>query len=213
MKLAILGFLLVSLGAPALAAEPDQLVGQKAHFKLDKNPKRTSSMIKDGTFLGTIKKYHPDTDAGPAMEVTLDYKFNVQWVGDQTGVETGFIDYQYFTPEFLESLRKNKKYESENFKAIHQGYESVKTLSGKSYPNCDIVLLYDIKDTLNNELRSTLSGFLASIVQAKTQADIQDLKVQIRVYPGIPVLGAVQIDVSGKYEGMAVKAGADYEAH
>lgn len=212
MKQIIVSFLCLYLGTFALASEPENLVGQKANFKLDKNPKRTSSLITNGTLLATIDQYHPDMDSGPALEVALKYKLNVQFVGEQIGTETGFIDYEYFTPEFLEKLRKEKKYESENFKAIHQGFETVKTLQGKTYPDCDVILLYDIKDTLNGNLRSALSRFLGSIVQAKNQSDIQDLKVLLHVYPGIPVLGGVQIDVSGKYEGMALKAGADYQA-
>ncbi|MFM8269859.1 MAG: hypothetical protein ACKN9V_06680 [Pseudomonadota bacterium] len=212
MKQSILSFLCFWFSVAATASDPGLLVGQKANFKLDKNPKRTTSMLKDGSFLATIKNYHPNTEAGPAMEVDLDYQFDVQLMGKQTGVETGFIDYQYFTPEFLENLRKEGKYESKNFKAIHQGYKDVKTLQGKSYVHCDVILLYDIKDTLNNRLKSTLSEFLATIAQAETKSDIQDLKVLMHVYPGIPVLGAVLMDVSGKYEGMAVKAGADYQA-
>lgn len=212
MKRPILSFLYLCLSATIMASDPGLLIGQKATFKLDKNPKRTTSMLKDGTFLATIKNYHPQTEAGPAMEVDLDYKFNVQLMGEQTGVETGFIDYTYFTPEFLEKLRKEGKYESPNFKAIHQGYKDVKTLQGKSYPKCDVILLYDIKDSLDHRLKSFLSDFLATIANAETKSDIQDLKVLMHVYPGIPVLGAVLMDVSGKYEGMAVKAGADYEA-
>jgi hypothetical protein len=212
MKLAILSFLCFCLSASVFASDPESLVGQKAPYKLDKNPKRTTSMLKDGNFLATIKNYHANLSTGPAMEVDLDYKFNVQLMGEQTGVETGFLDYEYFKPGFMEKLRKEGKYESENFKAVHQGFKDVKTLQGKSYPNCDVVLLYDIKDSLNNRLKSTLSEFLATIAQAETNADIQDMKVLVHIYPGIPVLGAVLIDVSGKYEGMAVKAGADYVA-
>jgi hypothetical protein len=212
MKTAILSLFFLCLSASVFAADPESLVGQKAPYKLDKNPKRTTSTLKDGNFLTTIKSYHANLSSGPAMEVDLDYKFNVQFMGEQTGVETGFLEYEYFTPEFMEKLRKDGKYESENFKAIHQGFKNVKTLQGKSYPNCDVVLLYDIKDSVNNRLKSMLSEFLATIVQAETKADIQDMKVLVHIYPGIPVLSAALIDVSGKYDGMAVKAGADYQA-
>lgn len=200
------------LSSSVIAYDPGLLVGQKANFKLDKNPKRTTSMLKDGTFLATITSYHPDLSNGPAFDVALDYTFNVQLMGEQKGVENGYIDEEYFTEEFLINLRKNGKYESENFKAIHQGYKNVTTLQGKSYPNCDVILLYDIKDSKDFPLKSHLSGFLAKVGRLETKADIENMKVLMHVYPGVPVLGSVLIDVSGTYEGMAVKAGADYMA-
>jgi hypothetical protein len=196
----------------ALSQDPDLLVGQKANYKLDKNPKRTTSLLTDGKFLATIKKYHPDAEGGPAMEVDLDYQFNVQFMGEQKGVESSLVDHKYFTEDFLNELRKNGKYESENFKAVHQGYKDVKTLQGKFYAHCDIILLYDLKDTANMPLKSDLSKFLATIVRTDIQADIQNMKILMHVYPGVPVLSAVQLDISGKYDGMAVKDGADFVA-
>lgn len=203
--------LVLFMGAGVVfAGSPEDLIGQKAFYKLDKNPKRTTTLLKDGNFLATITHYHPEADGGPAMEVALDYKFNVAMVGEQKGVENTLLDHKYFTPEFLEQLRKDGKYESENFKAIHKGYEDVKTLEGKKYSHCDVILLYDIKDSKDVPLRSDLAGFLSTIVRADTKADIQDMKVLMHVYPGLPVLSAAQLDISGVYEGMAVKAGADF---
>ncbi|NBX93473.1 MAG: hypothetical protein EB078_00730 [Proteobacteria bacterium] len=214
MKQALIAFTVVfTTMIWALEKGPEDLIGQKANYKLDKNPKRTTSMLKDGTFLATITHYHPNAEGGPAMEVALDYKFNVAMVGEQKGVENALLDQAYFTPEFLEKLRKEGKYESENFKAIHKGYEDVKTLEGKIYAHTDIIFLYDIRDSKNMTLHSDLASFLAAIVRAETKADIEDMKVLMHVYPGVPVLSAVQIDVSGKYEGMSVKAGADYQSH
>lgn len=204
----ILHFLSLFFCTNLMAIDPDLLVGQKADYKLDKDPKRTTSLLKKGTFQAVIKGYHPNADGGPAMEVALDYRFDVEFMGEQKGVETGLLDYEYFTEEFLIKLRKEGKYESDNFKAIHQGYKDAKTLQGKTYPHCDVILLYDIKDSV---LRSGLGSFLASIIQAENQSDIKDMKVLAHLYPGIPVLGAVKIDVSGKYSGMAIKAGADYQ--
>lgn len=211
MKTLIIQLLVFSLSSFVFATDPETLVGQKAFYQLDKNPKRTISLLKDGNFLSVIKRYLPDAEHGPAMEVDLNYRFNVQLMGEQTGVETSQLDYEYFTAEFLDKLREEGKYESPNFKAIHQGYKDVKTLEGKFYANCDVILLYDITDTAQLNLRSGLADFLAGLVDRHPKSDVQDLKVLAHVYPGIPVLGAVQIDISGKYEGMNIKAGADYK--
>lgn len=211
MKTLIIQIFMLSLTGLTFATDPETLVGQKAFYQLDKNPKRTISLLKDGNFLAVIKRYLPHADHGPAMEVDLNYRFNVQLMGEQTGVETSQLDYEYFTKEFLEKLRKEGKYESPNFKAVHQGYKDVRTLEGKLYPQCDVILLYDITDTANMDLRSGLTDFLAGLVDVNPKSDVQDLKVLTHVYPGIPVLSAVQIDISGKYEGMNIKAGADYQ--
>lgn len=212
MKSMLMGLLTFLFSLNCLGQDPGLLVGQKANYKLDKNPKRTTSMLTDGNFLATITKYHPNAEGGPAMEIDLDYQFQVQLMGEQKGVETTLVDHKYFTEEFLNELRTKGKYESENFKAIHQGYKDVKTLQGKFYAHCDVILLYDLKDTQNMPLKSDISGFLATIARTEIHADIKDMKVLMHVYPGVPVLSAVQLDISGKYEGMAVKAGSDYVA-
>jgi hypothetical protein len=186
MKLALFASSLVC--AVSLASVPE-IVGQKAHYKLDKDPKRTSSLIKSGKVDVAVTQ-HIATASPPAYEVTLNYKFDIQLLGPQEGSQPETVDAEYFKPEFLENLRKTGQYEGINFKAKHQGYADAKNLDGKVYKNCDKILLYDFKDA--------------------DYDDIQDLQVVAHIYPGVPVLGAVKIDASGKYNGMPVKVGGDF---
>ncbi len=178
-------------------------VGQKAHYVLDKDPKRTTSMIKSGTIDVMVTK--PLLDAAPpAYEVSVKYKAKISLVGDQEGEQAKAIDAEFFTPEFLEKLRKEGSYIGPNFKAKHQGYADAKNLDGKLYPHCDKILLYDIKD----------SGYADEFTRVffdLDRFDIENLQIVAHIYAGVPVLGAVKIDASGIYQGMNVKAGGDFQ--
>jgi hypothetical protein len=178
------------------------IVGQFANYILDKDPNRTSSMIKSGTV--KLKVVQQLEQAGKeAFQLDMDYKMNVSLMGNYEGTETRVLEKEFFTPEFLEKLRKEKHYEGEFFKADHKGYADTKTLEGKFYTHCDLVLLYDMKDP----------GMFAEPLAAAfgvDRADIEDLKALVHVYPGIPVLGGAKVDVSGKSSGMSMKAGGDY---
>lgn len=194
--------LLSVLSTLAFGASKDP-VGQKAHYQLDTDPTRTSSMIQSGTIDATVGALHADAQP-PAYEVQIAYSFDVSFMGLEEGTKTELVDTTYFTPEFMENLRQTGHYESADFKAKYLGVEDAKTLDGNTYPHCDRVQLYDIKQG------SALSGFIQSIF-AFERADIQDLVIVGDIFPGVPVLGAVKLDASGTYDGMAIKAGGDYQ--
>jgi hypothetical protein len=181
----------------------EELVGQTANYQLDKNPKRTMSMIKSGTVKTSILGFLETTPQGPAYDVEVSYKMNVAMMGLKEGNQKKAFEREFFAPEFLENLRKNGSYEGKYFKAKHQGYADAKNLDGKFYPHCDRVFIYDIQEP----------PIFADILAVPLEIDrgkLEDVKVLAHIYPGIPVLGAVKIDLTGKYSGMSVKAGGDY---
>jgi len=196
-------------------------VGEVADYRLDRNSARTSSMIKSGTMQTKVTKELPDAADGPAFEVALSYDFDVQFVGHQQGTELVDVADEFFTEEFLQKLRTDGAYESPEFKIKHQGYADARNLDGKFYPHCDKLLFYDVKTD-----KETVAGNSAPLVRMAVQlldsaadaydvdpnATIEDLKILAHVFVGIPVLGAAKIDMSGKYSGMSIKAGADYIA-
>ncbi len=186
-------------------------LGQAANYKIDKDAKRTSSMLKSGTIKLSVPKEGQDLSKGPAYEVHIDYKFDIALMGPYQGNKITQIEKEYFTEEFLVTLREKGHYEGQYFKANHLGYADAKNLDGKFYAHCDKILLYDIKEPAN---LSMFSEFLATVLaeQGADRENIQDLKVLAHISTGIPVLGAVKVDVSGVYNGMDVKAGGDYIA-
>lgn len=186
-------------------------LGQSANYKIDKDPKRTSSMLKSGTIKLSVPNEGKDQSMGPAYQVKIDYKFNVALMGDYEGTKETQIEKEYFTEEFLQELREKGHYDGQYFKADHVGYADATNMDGKFYPHCDKILLYDLKEPSNLNF---FKDFLATVADPlfADREDIQDLKVLIHVFVGVPVLGAVKIDVSGIYQGMNVKAGGDYTA-
>lgn len=180
------------------------LVGETANFNLDKDPQRTSSMIKSGTVKTTVVKYIDTEPNGPAYQTNIDYDFRVTLMGNQKGTEEVLAEESFFAPEFLEKLRQTQHYEGQYFKADHKGYADATTLDGHFYPNCDKVYLYDIKDPRRvlGKIWATISG----------RADLKDPKILAHVYPGVPVLGGVKLDVAGISSGMKIKFGLDYVA-
>ena len=181
------------------SAYAESIVGQTADYILDKDPKRTMSMIKSGTVKATIRNFLP---ASQRYEVDIAYKMNVSLMGIYEGSQSNPFEKEFFTPEFLENLRKNGFYNGAYFKAKHRGYADTKTLNGKFYKHCDVVFLYDLQ-----EPPPLLDG-IADILGIR--GGMQDMTALVHIYPGIPVLGAVKIDVAGKYSGMKIKAGGDY---
>lgn len=199
-KINMLVGLFVFISVNAFAAD---IVGQKADYQLDKNPQRTSSMIKSGSVTATIANFLENDPSGPAYEVNIDYLFKVTFMGTYQGTEAANLEKEFFTEAFLENLRKTGHYEGANFKADHKGYADAENLDGKFYSHCDKVLLYDLKKP----------GFFTRLVGEMIgmgRADLKNAKVLAHIYPKIPVLGAVKIDVSGVASGQNVKVGGDY---
>lgn len=186
-------------------------LGQSANYKIDKDPKRTSSMLKSGTIKLSVPKEGKDQSKGPAYQVKIDYKFTVALMGDYEGSKETQIEKEYFTEEFLQELREKGHYEGQYFKADHLGYADATNLDGKFYPHCDKILLYDLKEPSRLNMFKDLLATVADPGFANRE-DIQDLKVLTHIFVGVPVLGAVKVDISGIYEGMNVKAGGDYVA-
>jgi hypothetical protein len=208
LKFSLLSFILLFSNASKAGIDP---LGQSANYKIDTNPKRTSSMLKSGTIKLSVPNEGADQSKGPAYQVKIDYNFNVVMMGPYKGSKVTQIEQEYFTEDFLKNLREKGHYEGQYFKADHLGYADATNLDGKFYPHCDKVLLYDLRDPSDLNLFKDL---LAKMVnpQDGDREDIQDLKVLTHIFTGIPVLGAVKVDVSGVYQGTNVKAGGDYMA-
>lgn len=209
LRFAILGFCFLISSVLSAAIDP---LGQSANYKLDKDPNRTSSMLKSGTIKISVPKEAKELSQGPTYNVRIDYDFKIVLMGPYQGTNETQIEKEYFTEEFLENLRKTGHYEGQHFKADHLGYADAKNLDGKMYPHCDKVLLYDLKQPTALNFLSDLLGTMATAEIIPDRADMENIKVLAHLFAGIPVLGAVKVDVSGTYDGMPVKAGGDYMA-
>ncbi len=185
-----------------LAASENPL-GEMARYTVDKDPKRTSSMIKSGRLDAQVSQFLTESSA---YEVAISYTFQVQFAGNQQGTEKANIDESYFEDAFLENLRQTGHYAGAEFKADHIGYADAKNLDGKFYAHCDKIKFYEIKQSPSY----ALYWLATSLLGGNFRADIENLVVIAHVFPNIPVLGGAKVDVSGTYQGIKIKAGGDY---
>ena len=213
--LLIASALLMSQTALSNSDELRNPVGETALYKLDNNGSRTTGMIKKGTFHAKVLKFNPNSADGPAYKTRLKYDMKISWVGRKTGTKDVEVPQRYFMPEFMQELRTKKKMSFPQFKVAHQGRATVKTKEGKRYRNCDKVLIYDI-DTGNgfapNEFSQLLEQSVLQVMQVTgaVREEVQNLRILAHVKKGVPVLGAVKIDISGTARGFNFKAGFDY---
>jgi hypothetical protein len=168
-------------------------IGERANYVLDHSSSRTSSMILDGTMTSVVNGASGD---GTGYVVQLDYRMKLRLLGTKSGSKSMAVDTAFFTPEFLVQLRNQGSYVGAHFKVQWLGYEDATTSDGRFYQACDKVRIYDI---------DTAAPFSFG-------DDIDDMQIKADIYYGVPVLGAVKLDVSGKYAGQNVKMGVDYRA-
>jgi hypothetical protein len=203
-------FLIAFLFFQSIAWSATDPVGERAYYVVDTNPARTSARIKKGNFETRVTKFLSELESGPAYELEIDYQFWIQFMGLQSGIERHTIDEQYFSQEFLKKLRETGHYEGSTFKATHRGYADAKNLNGISYLNCDVLFLYDIVVTTDATGLARVMNHLLASVTGDESNKIEHLSALTHIYPGVPVLGAVKIDMAGTYQSHPVKVGGDY---
>ena len=183
-------------------------VGETADYTVDRSRNRTSSMVLSGNMTAAVTQSLPD-NTPPAFEVKIDYTFRIQFVGTQTGTEVMPVDGVYFAPEFLVDLRRNGSYESPQFKVRHLGFGDARNMDGALYANCDKILIYDIQTTSALPFVTVAKRLLGA--ESGFDNSIEDMEITAFISYGLPVLGAAKLDITGVYNGMNVKAGADYD--
>ncbi len=111
-------------------------------------------------------------------------------------------------------MRDEGEYHGQRFKVKHLGFGDARNMDGNSYMNCDYLLFYDIETDQSNFFnfifKKVITESSSSAAVSFSSGEIEDLEVRAYVKYGVPVLGAVKLDVSGRYRGRFVKAGADY---
>lgn len=185
-------FFALAIAGSAFGDQRDPL-GERADYKVDRSSSRTSSMFTGGSLEAVITEALPDNGNGPAHRTKIDWTLKVQVIGNQSGSRDVKVPDVYFSPEFLDELRIKGTYEGPDFKLKHMGFGDAHNMDGAFYPNCDKILIYDMPNV------------------ARANADIDDLEILAHVQYGIPVLGAVKMDIKGKFRGQRIKVGADYK--
>jgi hypothetical protein len=201
----------LGLASSAFASGGDRdPTGESAHYTVDRASARTSGLVLGGELTASVTGLRGDLPGGPAYEGKIDYTFRIQFMGTRTGTEIVNLPVAYFTDQFMADLRANGSFEGPTFKVQHLGYADAANMDGGRYPNCDKIRIYDIQQEASLEIVRIAKALL--IVNPAEADGIDDLVIVGHIFQGVPVLGAVKLDVSGKYSGMNVKAGADFDA-
>lgn len=202
---------ILTLGFTSNASNVRDPVGESANYQLDKNGSRTTGMIQSGSALATVTEFLPDHENGPSYNVSLDYDFVVQFYGRQKGTTKWEFAKEFFEEEFIVNLRARGSYETPDYKIRHEGYADARNMDGSVYPHCDKILIYDVKIPEPSEVAKILYSSVGIDPKIANKPPIEDLKIKAHLYAGVPVLGAVKLDLSGIVQGMNAKAGFDFK--
>lgn len=203
----------LSMAPVALGEMPTRdPVGETANYDVERSSGRTSSMIQGGSMATKIVSANPSHPDGPMYNLNIDWTLRIQLVGTRRGTRVVEVPESYFTPQFMQDLRVNGEYVGPTFKVRHLGYADARNMDGAFYAHCDKILIYDIEETANEAIIDLARSFLIPGRDATEAGDeIEELEIVGHIKEGVPVLGAVKIDMTGKYQGQRVKAGADYK--
>lgn len=176
-----LGFLLSLLSINCFAAK----VGDNVSYILSKDYDRSSWFIENGKAILTVEDMNAGENKNDLI-LAISYSFEVTLYKTISGSINIPVPLSMFNEDFTEDLKKNGTLIQEGFKIDYLGTTSAEDFNGNFYDQCTAMRIYDIKD----------SGF-------------DDLKFEIRVHPSIPLLGAVELNISGEVEGFEFIAGLD----
>lgn len=187
-------------------------VGEKANYVLDKNSARTSGIVASGTSASEVMNFQPNHAYGPSYGVDLSFDVVIKLHGPEKGTTSWILPEEFFTPKFMENLRTTGYYETPDYKIKHEGRGDTRTIDGTNYVGCDKIFIYDVKLPEDSGLRRIVAA-AAGIDPNDLDVEnaIQDLELRAHVYPGIPALGAVKIDLAVKAQKVNLKFGFDYK--
>jgi hypothetical protein len=187
-------------------------VGEKANYVLDKSSGRTSGMVASGTAATLVKDFQPGHPSGPSYGVDISFDVMIKLHGREQGTTNWIVPESFFTPKFMEDLRATGHYESSDYKMKYEGRADATTLDGTKYVGCDKVYFYDVKIPADSGLRSMIAATMGlENDDVEVENAIQNLELRAHMYPGIPALTAVKLDLAVKSQGVNLKFGFDYK--
>ena len=195
--------------ARAVAESPRNPAGEQAAFAIVADGVRTTGAVNEGTFATTVVQgARPGT-----FGVRIAYDVDIAIVGRRSGSRVIEAPAEFFAPDFVVKLRETKHFVSPGFKVEYLGREDVITADGKSYRGADLIRLYDIR--VNDSVQASRQDEAESATVDSTGNDLSTTltfeigAIRAAVMPGVPALGAVQIDLTGTLAGLELSIGAD----
>lgn len=199
------GLLLLSLCTNLFA----DLIGERANYKLDSSSDRSSWLIKRGEAKAAVTEYRVDEKFGPGYVITINYDLDIRFYGKQTGTIALLVPELVFGDQFYPDLIATHPIKMGGFDIDYEGMSSATDSASNSYDQCFMTRIFNIDPKYYP--KDMTSGAVLVLWQKHQGllSDIEELEIKLKVHPSVPVLGAVQIDISGMSTGIDFSAGLD----
>lgn len=194
-----LSFLLCFLSFHVVA----DIVGEQASYVVDTESGRTTWLVTDGSGKVTVTEFREDERLGPSYLLTIEYDLEVQFMGRQKGSIGLLAQEKLFSEQFLEELKTTHPVDLVSFQIDYEGMSSCVDSEDNEYQECANVKIFDVDPSyypvlLWHESENALG------------ASFENLEIKAKVNNTVPVLGGVQLDVSGVISGFDVSLGLDF---
>lgn len=184
-------------------------LNEEAHYDLNDSSDRTSWLIKSGNGNAKVTEFREDPKLGPVYVVTINYDFNVRLYGRQKGKINLLAPAALFTDQFYQDLKNNHPLDVGSFHVDYEGVSAATDASSNEYEECVMTRIFNIDPAYQPTVNQLFSIQIISQEHEGPLSSIENLEIRAKIHPTIPVLKAVQIDISGKAYGFSLIAGLD----
>jgi hypothetical protein len=185
-------------------------IGQTASYQLSDDGDRTSWMIQDGQGLGTVVEFRNDPRIGPAYVVSIEYSLDVVFRGTKQGTIGLLVPATMFEDQFYQSLKLTHPVNVGPFHVDYLGMSQATDNEENTYDQCMVIKFFN----LNPVYRPIINNSNIEVLWHESEGtlgNIDDVVLTFKRHSTIPVLGAVEFDMSGTVKGVSLKAGFNFQ--
>ncbi len=185
-------------------------IGETAAYRLNNDPGRTSFMVQKGEGMGTVVEMRQDAKIGPAYVIRIDYDLEVLFRGRVQGDVGLLVPVAMFEEQFYDDLQVTHPVNLQAFRVDYMGTTRASDDENNSYDQCLMIKIYDIDPAYRPVFKEPGVSVLWHNNNVNAFADVKNLVLDLTTHSIVPVLGAVQLDISAKVNGLPFKMGFDF---
>lgn len=194
-------------------------IGERASYVLNDSSERSSWVIKSGRADAKIVRYAEDAEYGPGYILEINYDMDVRLKGKQRGTISLLVPDEVFNDSFMNELSGEHPRSYGTFDVDYLGTTTARDANDRSYNRCGKVKIFNVSPNYTPRRMShgirVLGHESINFDEAGNRISaiaFEDLEIILKVHPSLPVLGAVQLDVSGVAFGISFTAGFDFKS-
>jgi hypothetical protein len=182
-------------------------IGEQASYILNDDSNRTAWLIRDGEGQATVVEMINDANIGPAYVVSIDYSFDLRIGGAKQGNIGLLVPARMFEEQFYDNLKATHPVDVGAFDVDYLGISRARDNENNAYDQCMLIKFFNVDPSYRPIPRASS---VAILWHESTMGALEDIVLNFKRHATVPVLGAVQIDMSAKVHGISMKAGFDY---